>query len=107
MKFVAQLLENMGLRVDYPITVRVDNVGAIFMAENITTSARTKHIDIRYKFVNEYVGEGGIRIIFVRSIDNRADGFTKNLKEELMIRHNSSMLDTVVEEIDDEKLDDK
>ena len=40
----------MGIKVKLPITVRVDNVGAIFMAENVAVSPRTKHIDLRTKF---------------------------------------------------------
>ena len=34
--------------------VRVDNLGAIFMAGNVTAASHTKHMDIRYKYVNEY-----------------------------------------------------
>jgi hypothetical protein len=36
LKFVAQTLESIGIKAKYPITVFVDNVGAIFMAENVT-----------------------------------------------------------------------
>ena len=35
--------------------VRVDNVGAIFMACNITATNFIKHVDIRYKYVKEEV----------------------------------------------------
>ena len=51
--FVDQLLGRMKVWVKYPVMVRVDNAGAIFMASNITTTCHTKHIDIRYKDVNE------------------------------------------------------
>ena len=64
-KFVAQVMMSMGIPVKSPIIVRVDNVGAIFMSENVTTSPRTKHVDIRYHFVREYVEDGFIEIIFV------------------------------------------
>ena len=47
-KFVYQLLLSIGIQVRLPIVVRVDNVGAIFMSENTSTSGQTKHIDIRY-----------------------------------------------------------
>ena len=33
--------------VKYPVIVRVDNIGAIFMANNITTTCCTNHVDIR------------------------------------------------------------
>ena len=54
-KFMWMLLNIMSLEVKLPITVRVDNVGAIFMSENVTTGNRTKHVDTRYRFVNEFV----------------------------------------------------
>ena len=51
-KFVYQVLNSMGISVKLPITIRVDNVGAIFMAENPGISQRTKHVDVRLTFVN-------------------------------------------------------
>ena len=66
-KFVVQVLISMGIPVRLPVICRVDNIGAIFMAENVSTSQRTKHIDTRYHFVREFVEEGFIKIIFVRT----------------------------------------
>ena len=45
--FVLQLLEEMKIKVNFPIVVNVDNIGAIFMSKNINTSGQSKHIDIR------------------------------------------------------------
>ena len=45
-EFVHQLLIGMGMKVELPIVVCVDNLGAIFMSENVSVSQRTKHIDI-------------------------------------------------------------
>ena len=56
----------------------VNNVGAIWLSNNRTTSDRTKHIDIRNSFVTEYQEDGKIIIEFVKSEDNDADIFTKN-----------------------------
>jgi hypothetical protein len=91
-KFVFQVLRSMGVKVNLPIIVRVDNIGAIFIGSNVTVSQRSKHIDVRYHFVREYVHEGFIRIIFVRTKDNDADIFTKNLSGELHDRHASKMV---------------
>ena len=60
----------MGLKVMTPIVVRVDNVGAIFMAENMSTGQRTRYVDIRYKFVREFVEDEFLKIIFVKTADN-------------------------------------
>jgi hypothetical protein len=87
LKFVAQILITMGIPVRLPIIVRVDNVGAIFMSENVSASSRTKHIDIRYHFVREFVEDKFIKIIFVRTDDNVSDGFTKNVSGDIYDRH--------------------
>ncbi len=91
-KFVVQVLLSMGIPVKLPIIVRVDNVGAIFMAENVTTSTRTRHVDVRYHFVREFVEDGFIKIIFVRTTENNADIFTKNVTGELYDTHTRSFL---------------
>ena len=75
-----------------PITVRVDNVGAIFMAENVSVSPRTKHIDIRTKFLTQYIEEGFIKITFVKSDRNLSDGFTKNVSGDIYDTHNKEMI---------------
>ena len=90
--FVLQLLESMQLKVKLPITVRVDNVGAIFMSKNITTSNRTKHVDIRTKYVNEYCEDGKLKIIFVKSADNDSDIMTKNLGGDLHSKHSNKLI---------------
>ena len=86
-KFVAQVMESMNLHVELPIIVRVDNVGAIGLSKNLSTSQRTKHIDIRYHFVREFVEDEFIKIIFVKSEDNHADIFTKNTTREIFEKH--------------------
>lgn len=86
-KFVVQILISMKIPVSIPIIVRIDNVGAMFMTENATTQNRTRHVDIRYHFVREFVEEGFIKIIFVRSKENDADIFTKNVTGELYDKH--------------------
>ena len=45
----------MKISIKYPVPVRVDKVGAIFMASNITTTCCTKHVDIRYKCASKYI----------------------------------------------------
>ena len=92
-KFVYQVLRSMGIEVQLPIVVRVDNIGAIFIGSNVAVSQRSKHIDVRYHFVHEFVHEGFIRIIFVKTRDNDADIFTKNLSGELHERHSSKMVE--------------
>ena len=86
LKFIVQVLQTMNIEVELPITVYVDNVGAIWLSNHRTTSDRTKHIDIRTSFVKEYQEDGKIIIKFMKSEDNEADIFTKNTTLELFSR---------------------
>ena len=57
----------------------VDNVGAINLASNPLSSARTKHIDVRFHFVQELVSSGTIVVEYVPTSEQRADIMTKPL----------------------------
>ena len=91
-KFIAQLLQSMGMKVKLPIICRVDNTGAIFIAENATTTSRTKHIDTRYHFVRELVEQGFIKIVFVKTKENIADMFTKNVSSGILEDHQDTFI---------------
>ena len=83
---------SMKIADKYLVMVRVDNMGAIFMASNITTTCHTKHVDISYKYVNEYVEDRVVKILFVESPDNDSNILTKNLSAELHEKHYKKML---------------
>ena len=86
--FTVQLLGSMKIAVKYPVMVRVD----IFKACNITTTCCTKRVDIRNKYVNEYVEDGVVKITFVTSADNGGNILTKNLSAELHEKHSKKMV---------------
>ena len=91
-KFIYYALKSVGVDIPLPVTVRVDNVGAIFMAENPNTSPRTRHIDIRYRFVKEMIVDGFIVLKFVKSKENLSDGLTKNITAEIYKSHTKEYL---------------
>ena len=82
----------MKIDVRLPVTVRVDNIGAIFMSQNVTTTSNTKHVDIRTKFVIKYQEDKVIKIVFVKSEDNDSDIMTKNLGSLLPSKHSAKMI---------------
>jgi Reverse transcriptase (RNA-dependent DNA polymerase) len=93
--YLKQLIEHMGIIIGYPIVVRVDNVGAIYIGNNFSTSQRTKHIDVRAHFVREFIEDGIIKIVFIKSEDNDADVFTKNTAEEIYMRHTKKFIQDI------------
>ena len=64
LKFIFQFLQTMNIEVELPITVYVDNVGAIWLSNNRTTGDRTKHIETITSFVKGYQEDGKIIIKF-------------------------------------------
>ncbi|MFN7263265.1 MAG: reverse transcriptase domain-containing protein [Cyanobacteriota bacterium] len=85
--YIVGILKFLDVKINYPIEVNVDNIGAVYLSKNATTGNRTKHIDTRYHFVREYVEDGIVKVVFVRSEDNDADIFTKNLNGETFEKH--------------------
>ena len=65
-----------------PVLVKlmVDNNAAIALANNPSSgSSRTRHIDVRYHYIQQRIREGEIEVAYIPSDDNAADGFTKAL----------------------------
>ena len=56
----------VGVVVEYPITVHVDNVGAVFLPDNTSVPQRKNHIDVNHHFIKDYVDDGTVKIIFLR-----------------------------------------
>jgi hypothetical protein len=38
-RFIVMVLESLGIRVETPITIKVDSIGAIFVAENMSSTS--------------------------------------------------------------------
>jgi hypothetical protein len=90
--FIKQLLEFLGIKVSQPIEVRIDNVGAIYMSQGEASTTRTRHMDVRWFYVNDLQDQGVIAIKFVRSADNVADIATKNVTAATMRSHVDSLV---------------
>ena len=86
-KFIIMLLQSIGIEPVLPIIINVDNVGAIFMAENMSATARTRHVDARYHFIREMIVDNLIKVIFVKTDNNDADIFTKNTTQQVYDNH--------------------
>ena len=62
------------------------------MSGNISVSQRTKHVDVRFRFVQQFTIEGFIKVIFVRTDENDVDLFTKNLNGDKYKRHGDKFI---------------
>ena len=68
--------------VTWPIQLCGDNQGALALARNPFTHHRTKHIEIRSRFITELVSRNIITVAYVHTSHMLADGFTRCLPKE-------------------------
>jgi hypothetical protein len=85
--FVVQLLLSMEIAVQMPVVIRVDNMGAIFMSKNASSSGRTRHMDVKWRFINDLVNDEVIQLVFVKSGENWSDMETKNVSSDIYETH--------------------
>jgi hypothetical protein len=65
----------------------------MFLCNNISTSQRTNRIDIRHHFVRGYIEDDILKMVLVRSEENDADIFTKNVTEDLFLKHSTKLIE--------------
>jgi hypothetical protein len=84
--WITQLLKEIGLEdcYQYPIRIRTDNQAAMILASKPIMTGRSKHIEIKYHFVQDVVARGIMKLEYVQSTENAADIFTKALPK---LRH--------------------
>jgi hypothetical protein len=91
-KFIYYFLCDFHIKINLPIIIKTDNIGAVFMAENSLTGVRTRHVDTRYQFIREFIEDSFVKVEFVRSVENDADIFTKNVSHDFYVKHTKNFL---------------
>ena len=76
--WVRNLLGEIGYQLS-AIPICGDNQGSLFIASNPVTEKRSKHIDIRYHAIREYIEDKYVEVYYIDGNDNPADLLTKNL----------------------------
>ena len=74
------------------IKIRIDNKAAIYNSENETINIKSRHISLRYHKVRELVSEKKIKLEYIKSENNLADGLTKYLNGPLLKKFRKIML---------------
>jgi hypothetical protein len=77
--WIQTLLKEIGVHSPLAARLWCDNMGAKYLSSNPVFHARTKHIEVDYHFVRERVSRNLLKIDFVPTGDQVADGFTKAL----------------------------
>jgi hypothetical protein len=90
--FLRQLLTDMGVQVVNPTLIFEDNQAAIKLTANPMFHQRTKHIDIKYHIIREYVDDMKIDIDYKPTEDMIADALTKVLPTPRFVRLKAELL---------------
>lgn len=77
--FLRRLLAELGFPQDDATLLLVDSISAIAIAHNSTLLRKTKHMDIRYLVIRNYIKNKEIVVEHVPSAEQRADILTKSL----------------------------
>lgn len=85
-------LKEQGYEVS-PATIYQDNKSTITLAERgRSTSARTRHVGIRYFLVKDYLDRGEVKIEYKKTSDMAGDFYTKALQGELFRKHRAMIM---------------
>ena len=58
-----------------------DNNGALQLAKNPVFHERTKHIAVKYHYIRDLINNGTIDLIYINTLNQKADGLTKALEK--------------------------
>lgn len=77
--WIISVASELGWGIQCPIKLFGDNQGANALTRNPEYHQRTKHIDVRHRFITSLVDDGTISVVYVPSAHMLADMFTKPL----------------------------
>ena len=80
--WVQELNSDLRNQQSQPILILEDNQSAISMAKNPQFHGRSKHINIKYHFIQEQVNSGKIRLEYCPTEEMLADMLTKGIGSE-------------------------
>lgn len=85
-KFIVELLKDFKIELQTPVKIFEDNSGAVNIANYGNFTKNSKHVEIHYHYVHEYIMEGLIEVCKISSNENVADIFTKALSKEKFVK---------------------
>jgi len=76
------VMEEMGIELEKPIELLVDNKSTIDLANNPVSHGRSKHIETRFHYIRYQVNNGKLKLIHCHKQLQIANILTKPLKKE-------------------------
>ena len=89
--YVHHLIDQF-FQVKTPVPLLIDNKGAGYIAENEINNKMTKHINVRFHFVRQYIQQKLVELFHIGTADNISDIFTKALDAPTFIKLSALLL---------------
>ncbi|CAL3971482.1 unnamed protein product [Diplocarpon coronariae] len=77
--YIKQILLELGFYIQNKLPLYTDNNRALLLAKNPQFHERTKHIAVKYHYIRDLISKGVIDLIYINTLSQKADGFTKPL----------------------------
>lgn len=87
MLYVMRVLESIGLQVELPMELEIDNQGAVLLANNWSVGGRTRHVEVRQYFLRDLKDANIVHPKWIPGDKMSSDLFTKNLDRPLFEKH--------------------
>lgn len=75
--WLSYVLDDLKVKISYPIQLYCDNQTSIHILENPVLYERTKHINIDFYFIRTHCADGSIQLVHISSSNQVVDIFTK------------------------------
>eukprot|EP00957_Ditylum_brightwellii_P162781 12395803-Ditylum_brightwellii.AAC.1 len=79
MLYCKHILGSMGLKVELPVVLYIDNIRAVDLANNWSVEGCTRHMEMRMFFLHDLKESGVLEIKWLKGVENPVDIFTNNL----------------------------
>ena len=91
--YLKNLISSIGIQHNWPVEIYNDNLPTITAIKSGKGShSKSKHINVKFFFIKQYIDSNDISIRHISSIENIADFFTKPLFSELFFKFRNLML---------------
>jgi hypothetical protein len=86
-RYLRSILKDLGLHQNYPTIIYVDNLAAIMMANAGKPTERSRHIDVQYFALLQWVKNGDVLLMHIPGNTNPSNALTKPLGWIIHHRH--------------------
>jgi hypothetical protein len=83
MLYTKRIIESLGLHVQLPMILEVDNKGALDLVNNYSVGGRNRHVETRQYLLRKLKEENIIKVIWTPGELNSSDLYSRNIRRRM------------------------